>query len=405
LHLTPAEEKISKGENGEAARLAMELVTRLGDIYDADRLVPVASSHTLAHLSSLKQSGIDLFERFASLGGKFSVYTTVDPASVEFGRSDEFGFPRAYVEKQMKLRTAYLAMGGIPSWTCTPYLSCSFPRCGECLAWAESSAVCYANSVIGARTNKIPAGLDVSSAILGLTPNFGLLLPENRFGQVLFEIEKRNLDNLDYSSIGYLLGKITGNRIPVIEGLPRNVSQDQLKTLGAAANASGSVPLFHAVGITPEAMTLERAFGNETPHEIVTLTERELTQAESELNSSVEEPDLIAIGVPHCSLMEIQEIAQLLSGRKVRENIRFWIFTSKYVGKLASEMGLLHRIENAGARLLTTTCGDNLPVGILGIKTILTTSAKMVNALEGEHKVGMRYGSLGECIRIGTVRR
>jgi hypothetical protein len=405
MYLTPAQDKILKGESGEAMRLAMELVTRLGDVYEADKLVPIASSHTLAHFSSLHQAGIDLLEKFASLGGRFSVYTTVDPASVEFGRWNELGFPKAYVKKQMRLRRAYLAMGGIPSWTCTPYQSCNIPRCGQCLAWAESSAVCYVNSVIGAKTNKIPGGLDVSCAILGMTPNFGLLLPENRIGQVLFKIDKMELSDLDYSSIGYMIGKMTGDKIPAIEGLPLDAGEDQLKVLGAAANATGSVPLYHAVGITPEAPTLKQACGGEKPGEVITLTRLELTQAESELNTSDEEPDLIAIGIPHCSLKEIQETVRLLSGRRIKENIRFWIFTSKYVDKLASEMRLKRIIEDTGAKLLTTACGDNLPVSILGIRSIMTTSAKMVHALEGEYNIGARYASLEECIRIGTVSK
>jgi predicted aconitase len=207
MHLDSGQEKMLRGEAGEAKQLAMEILANVGDAMAADSLVPIKSGHVLAHYSSLHEAGIEMLERFAKAGGKFAVPTTVDPASIDLENWRSFGIPEDYAEKQFRLCRAYAKLGGIPCWTCVQYQVCNFPKAGETVAWAESSSVVFANSIIGCRTNKITSGLDLACALTGLTPKFGMLLDENRRARSSFKVDVGGLNDLDYRSIGFFLGK------------------------------------------------------------------------------------------------------------------------------------------------------------------------------------------------------
>jgi predicted aconitase len=263
MHLNSSQEKMLRGEEGEAKQLAMEILTKVGDAMSADSLVPIKSGHVLAHYSSLHEAGIEMLERFAETGGRFAVPTTVDPASIDLENWKSFGIPRDYAEKQFRLCRAYAKMGGIPCWTCVQYQVCNFPRAGEVVAWAESSSVVFANSLIGCRTNKITSGLDLACAIVGLTPRFGMLLDENRRAEISFEIDATNLSDLDYRSIGFFIGKRAGAKVPYLSGLPSEVTSDELKHLSAAAAAAGPVTMIHLPGMTPGTKSEKDASGGQ----------------------------------------------------------------------------------------------------------------------------------------------
>jgi hypothetical protein len=375
----------------------MELLVNVGDAMAADTLVPIKSSHVLAHYSSLHDAGVEMLERFANAGGKFAVPTTVDPASIDLENWRSFGIPEDYAEKQFRLCRAYSKLGGIPCWTCVQYQVCNFPKNGETVAWAESSSVVFANSLIGCRTNKITSGLDLACALTGLTPRFGMLLDENRIAKISYTVSAGKLSDLDYRSIGFYLGKAAGARVPVLNGLPDNVTSDELKHLGAAAAASGPITMIHFPGITPGSITEKDASGGEGL-EHIELQKKELESIEDELNQTSERPDLVAFGVPHLSVSEMGDLAKRLKGRKMTQGIKMYVYTSTQAYDMASKTGIKDEIESSGARLTHTTDAEISPLKRLGFDVVMTNSAKLAEIVASEGEVKIRYAPTDEII-------
>src|SRR5437870_5337751 len=298
MYLSPEQERTLSGERGAAKELAMTIVTKVGEAISADSLVPIKSAHVLAHYSSLHEAGIEVLEKFSSSGGRFAVPTTVDPASMDLENWKSFGIPEEYAEKQFRLCAAFTKLGGIPCWTCAQYQVCNFPKAGETVAWAESNSVVFANSLVGCRTNKITSGLDIACAIMGVTPRFGMLLDENRVAQVAFRSAIDRPSDLDYRSLGYYIGRHSGSRVPGLDGLPKNVSSDELKHLGAAAAAGGPVTMIHYVGITPGSESLKSASGGERV-ETFDVGRRELDEVEAGGCDSAGGDELTKVGLFH----------------------------------------------------------------------------------------------------------
>jgi predicted aconitase len=396
LHLDRAQERLASGDKGEAAQLAMQILTKVGDAVGADSLVPIKSAHVLAHYSSLHEAGIEVLERFARGGGKFAVPTTVDPASIDLENWRSFGIPEEYARKQFRLCEAYARLGGIPCWTCVQYQVCNFPKAEENVAWAESSSVVYANSVIGCRTNKITAGMDIACALTGLTPRFGMLLDENRAAGVRFRVTLDSFSDLDYRSLGYLLGKSAGARVPLVEGLPPSVGSDELKHLGASAAAAGPTTMIHFPGITPPSGI--PGSGNDAPRETIEVTRRELAEVEQELNQTDEVPDLVALGVPHLSANELGTLAKKMEGRKLREGVKMYVYTSSMAYDIATRSGIRSELEAAGARLSHTTDAEISPLKMLGFNVVMTNSAKLAEIVSSEGEVKMRYASVSDIL-------
>jgi predicted aconitase len=390
MHLSGPQERAIKGANGEAFQLAMEILVKVGEAFGAGSLVPITSAHVLAHYSSLHDAGTQLLEKFADSGGRFHVPTTVDPASIDLQNWRDFGIPESYARRQFRLCRAYEKLGGIPCWTCTQYQSCNIPRPGETLAWAESSSVVFANSLLSCRTNRMTVGLDVACAITGLTPRFGMLLDEKRTAEVGYELGFKTLTDLDYRSVGYFIGKSAGARVPAITGLPKEVTADQLKHLGAGAAAAGPISMIHYVGLTPGSKTMRNAAG---PNNVETreITRTDLENIEAELNQTDEKPDLVCLGVPHLSIQELQEISILVSRKKLRRDVQMWLYTSLETYTLAEFSGIKTAIERTGARLTHSTDAEISPLGRLGFRTVMTNSSKLAEILPAEGEVKIRY--------------
>jgi predicted aconitase len=392
LHLDTAQEKLLGGEGGEAKQLAMEIVAKVGDAVGADSLVPIKSAHVLAHYSSLHDAGVDVLERFAGSGGRFAVPTSVDPASIDLQNWKSFGIPEEYARKQFRLCDAYAKLGGMRCWTCVQYQVCNFPKQGETVAWAESSAVVFANSVLGCRSNKITSGMDVACAILGLTPRFGMLNDENRRAGVSFKIGVKLSSDLDYRSLGFFVGRSSGSRVPVLEGLPAGVSSDQLKHLGAGAAAAGPVTMIHLPGITPGSKTASGATGGAKVEEIE-VTRSDLADVESDLNQTTESPDLVAFGVPHLSVNELGGLAKMLEGRKLKSGVKMYAYTSSQAFDMAERTGILQSIEASGARVSHSTDAEISPLRRLGFEVVMTNSAKLAEIVSSEGEIRIRYAS------------
>jgi predicted aconitase len=398
LFLETKQEKFLAGEYGEAKQLAMEILVKVGDAMNADSLVPISSSHVLAHYSSLHEAGIEMLEKFARSGGKFSVRTTVDPASIDLKNWRKFGIKSEYARKQMRLTRAYLALGGIPCWTCAHYQVCNFPKRGQNIAWAESNAVVYANSLIGCRTNKITSGLDIACAITGLTPKYGLLLEENRIATINFSLNLKNISDLDVRSIGFYIGRHCKSKLPALSGLPKSTNLDDLKHLGAAAATGGPITMVHYIGFTPGSKTL----GDSTKGEKVETIEvgrNELDQVEEELNETRETPDLAALGVPHLSLQELEGLAINLEQKKLKNGVSMIVYTSKQVYDKATRFGIRKKIESCGAKLSHSTDGEISPLKEMGFRVVVTNSAKLAETLLTEGEIKTRYIRLSEIIK------
>jgi len=397
LHLDSDQEKVLGGEDGEAKQFAMEIATKVGDAVGADSLVPIKSAHVLAHYSSLHDAGIDVLERFANTGGKFSVPTSVDPASIDLQNWRSFGIPEEFARQQFRLCDAYAKLGGMNCWSCVQYQVCNFPKRGETVAWAESSAVVFANSVLGVRSNKITAGLDVACAVLGLTPKFGMLEDENRVAKIAFRLGIPAMNDLDYRSVGFLIGRSSGTRIPALLDLPASITSDQIKHLGAGAAAAGPITMIHFPGITPGIGSLSDASSGERVEE-VEITRAGLDEIEADLNQTSEIPDLVAFGVPHLSVNELGELARMLEGRRLASGVRMYAYTSSQAYDMAKRTGILSTIEQSGARITQSTDAEISPLKLMGIDTVMTNSAKLAEIVSSEGDIKVRYSPQREII-------
>ncbi|MEM1524499.1 MAG: aconitase X catalytic domain-containing protein, partial [Nitrososphaerales archaeon] len=251
MYLTPKEEKILAGEEGEVKQKALEILVAIGEIYNADRLIPI-SSVQIAGVSykTIGDAGIEWIESLTST--KFSVPTTINPTGMDLELWESMGVTKEFAEKQMRIINAFLKLGAIITCSCTPYLIGNLPKFGEHIAWAESSAVCYANSVLGARTNREGGPSAIASAIIGLTGNFGYHLNEMRNPTLKVKVEVELNEESDFGALGYYIGKRVGNGVPYFVGI-KSASNDELKSLSAALAASGGVALYHIKDITPES--------------------------------------------------------------------------------------------------------------------------------------------------------
>jgi hypothetical protein len=386
------------GRRGEALRLAMTIVVELGRLYGAQRLIRISQAHIDGCLySAVGEAGAEFAAKLAGLGARVAVPTTLNITARDILNWQEFRIPSEHAENSRRVEDAYLKMGCIPTWTCTPYQHGIVPRCGDQIAWAESNAICYANSVLGARTNRYGDLIDICCAITGRAPEFGLHLEENRAGEVLvrFDVPERAFDDDSlYSAAGYLVGEVAGSRIPVVAGFPGHATPDNLKAFSAAAASSGAVGLFHIVGVTPEAPTMEAAFAGRTHREETLVGPQDLLAAAEKLDAcpacggSIDlytpgSVDLVITGCPHASYMEVERVAGLLRGRHVKDGMEFWILTNRMVAGLAARSGLDTFLRDAGVRLCCDTCTLQFPLEAWHVGSIVTNSGKMAHYAPG----------------------
>ncbi|ACS33622.1 Aconitase X, putative, Fe-S cluster subunit (AcnX) [Thermococcus gammatolerans EJ3] len=342
MYLTKEEELVLAGEYGYALQKAMEILVALGEIYGADRLIPIKSAQ-IAGVSykNLGEAGVEFLRDFLEAGAKVSVYTTLNPAGI----GDE-----EFMEKQREVLEIYRKMGVEVTSTCTPYYGANLPKFGDHLAWSESSAVSFANSILGARTNREGGPSSLASAIIGKTPNYGLHLDENRKATVLVKVEARLKTFVDYSTLGYHLGRVLGNDVPYITNL-KPESVDYLKELGASMAATGSIALYHVEGETPEYRT---AVVDKV--EEIAVEDADLRAVREEFSDDWSEIDMILIGCPHASLREIKEVAELLTMRGKPLKIPLFITASRAVKALADSLGYTEIIERYNGRIIADSC-------------------------------------------------
>ncbi len=391
MHLNSEQEGMLKGEQGEVVERLFRLLVRLGEIYGADKMIPVGSVQVAGvSYKSIGDPGLEFLEDFAGKGAKVRVLTYLNPAGMDLESWRELGFPEDFAAKQIRIMEAFRRMGIVVTATCTPYLAGNLPRFGEHIAWSESSAVSFANSVVGARTNREGGPSALASAICGVTPNYGLHLDENRRPDVLIRVDADLKYNSDYGALGYYVGKAVKNKIPYFVGL-KEANTDQLKALGAAMAASGAVALYHAEGLTPEAGLMEQE-GLET----MDVTARELKETYETLNTA-DLPDIVILGCPHASLREISDIAEKVEGKRL--NRPLWVCTSRMMKEAADLMGYTKSIEAAGGRVVADTCMVVSPIEEMGYKTTGVDSGKAANYLPGFCKQSVVFQDPDDLIR------
>ncbi|WP_297523655.1 aconitase X [Thermococcus sp.] len=342
MYLTREEELALAGEYGYALQKAMEILVALGDIYGADRLIPIKSAQVAGvSYKNIGDAGVEFLRDFVEAGAKVSVYTTLNPAGI----GDE-----AFMEKQREVLELYREMGIEVTSTCTPYYGANLPKFGDHIAWSESSAVIFANSIIGARTNREGGPSSLAAAIAGRTPNYGLHLEENRKATVLVEVEAEVKSFVDYASLGYHLGKSLGNDVPYFKNL-RPERAEFLKEMGAAMAATGSVALYHVEGETPE---YRGAIGDNL--EEITVEDSDLKAVREAFSDDWSEMDMILIGCPHASLPEVKEVAELLSMRGRPLRVPLFITASRAVKALSDALGYTDVIERYNGKIVPDSC-------------------------------------------------
>ncbi len=409
LHLTEQERAMLAGERGPAVQMALRILTTMAEVYAAERLLEIESAHIDGCLYH-GEAGLDFALRLLEGGASVVVPTTLNVGALDLLHPEYFRGTRQFAENARKLMDAYQQMGCQPIWTCAPYQTAQRPRFGAQIAWAESNAIVFANSVLGARTNRYGDFIDICAAITGRAPASGLHLTENRRGELLFRLvdvpETLLREDVLYPVLGYLIGKASGNRIPVIEGLPPGASEDQLKALGAAAASSGAVALFHAVGVTPEASTLEAAFQGREPRQVIEVRLPDLRQTLAELSTAPDrEIDVVALGSPHFSLAEFEALLPLIEAHPPGPRVEFIVCTNRLVYAALQARGMLEKLKRAGVQIVVDTCVVVTPIVRARHGVLMTNSGKFAHYSPGNIGLQVVFGSLLECVRSAALGR
>ncbi len=382
MYLTKEEERMLEGEYGYAVQKSMEILVALGKIYKAERMIEIKSAQISGvSYKNLGEEGLEFLEDLAR-DGRVRILTTLNPCGMDLEGWRELGISEDFARNQLRVIDAYLRLGVKPTLTCTPYLAGNKPGFGDHIAWSESSAVIYANSVLGARTNREGGPSALAAAIAGRTPLYGLHLEENRFPTV--EVHAPRIEGVfEASALGYLVGRLIGSGIPFFKGVGQ-LSPDELKALGAGLAASGGIALYHVEGVTPEALRMREKRSMER----IEVDERDLVREADELGGESMEPDLIFIGCPHASLEELTSFYTLLNGRRVRRET--WILASRAVRDEAEKLGLASRLSRLGVRIVCDTCPIVAPIRELGIRSVATNSFKAAYYCRNLNRLAVR---------------
>ena len=413
VDLSASEQAMLAGEAGSGTAMAMRLVVGLADAMGATELLPI----TRAHIDSCLyhgRSGIDFVQRLVDGGGRVVIPTTLNVSSLDLLHPELYRGDRETATAARELMDGYVALGCEPTWTCAPYQHEQHrPEMGEHVAWAESNAIVFANSVLGARTHRYGDFIDIAAAITGRVPDAGLHRSERRRATMVVDVSAlpdRLLDeDVTYPCLGHELGRRCGSGIPAIVGLPATTGEDRLKALGAAAASSGAVAMFHAVGLTPEAATLDAALGGAPVDDAIRITVADLRAARDALTSAAAgSGDVIrtvSLGTPHYSVNEIGRLHRALAGRPVHADVDCYVNTSRGVLQECMLRGWVETLERAGLQFVTDTCTYITPIVRDTSGTAMTDSAKWAYYAPANIGVQVVFGTLGECVESAVTGR
>lgn len=401
LVLSDEETAMLDGRRGAGTAMAMRMVVALAGVLDADRLIPVSNAHIDSCLYH-GRAGLDFAQKLAELGAKVAVPTTLNVSSLDLMHPGLVRLPPEEAGPARALMDAYRALGTRPTWTCAPYQTTQRPALGENIAWAESNAIVFANSVLGARTERYGDFIDVCAAITGRVPHAGLHLTARRVPTLELDCADLSAGLLGHeagwAALGGVAGRLAGARIPLLTGIePALVDEDKLKAFGATAASSGGLALFHVAGFTPEALTA----GWEQAPERLSVTAAMVRAVRDELSTAAATSplDAVALGTPHFSLTEFGKLAELLAGKPAFDPAcTVWISTSREVLGLAGEAGLVQVAEERGARLVVDTCTYVTPILAPEERSVMTPSGKWAWYAPMNLGVEVVFGTLAECV-------
>lgn len=410
MYLTPEESAMLKGQRGEAAAMAMRILVDMARIQGAEKLISIASAHIDGCLYH-GASGAAFAEQLVARGARVAVHSSLNVGALDLQHPDRIRLGDRERDLALCQMNAYVAMGCTPTWTCAPYQAGHRPKTGQDVAWAESNAIVFANSVLGARTNRYGDFMDICCAITGRAPFVGLHRPENRFANLHVDTaavpDGLKKEDAFYAVLGSWLGRIAGDRVAVFSGLPADVTEDQLKSLGASAASSGGVALFHIEGVTPEAPTLGAAINHQPDCETIALTHEAIVSERDRLSTAAgSQLDVVAVGSPHFSFEEFVQLLQLLDGRPCV--IPLLACTGRHVISRLEEQGQLETLRNLGVEIIVDTCVVVTPILERASGVLMTNSGKFAHyspSLTGHEVV---FGSLADCANsavAGAVSR
>jgi hypothetical protein len=409
LTLTQRDRDLLDGVHGEAARFAMSIVVRMAGVYGAGELMDISQAHIDSTIY-LGDATLEFAERLAAMGARVAVPTSLNVSGVDECGWKDWAVSPDWAAKAARQMLAYERMGAVPTWTCAPYQTAMRPVFGQQIAWGESNAIAFANSVIGARTERYPDLLDICCAITGRVPAVGLHLAAERAGQLLIRLSgvppALQQDDQFFAVFGHLVGKLAADRIPVVDGIVVSPPEDQLKAFAAAAASSGRVALFHLVGITPEAPTLDAAFQGRAPEQTIEVGLIEVCEARRELTTADgRDLDMVILGSPHFSLAEFRSLAPLVEGRRAHPRVKFLVTSSRLMKEDAEKAGVLAPIVAFGAQITLDTCILASPMLPPEIRTLMTNSAKYAYYAPSLLNTRVTFGSLSDCVRSAIEGR
>jgi len=387
LQINSEEKDMLNGKFGKAIKKSMEIITTLGEIYGAKRLVKVSSVQVAGvSYENLGEAGLEFLDEMAA-DGRVRVLTTLNPAGMDLENWKYLGIDSEFAKNQIRVIEAFEKMGIISTCTCTPYFIGNIPRFGEHIAWSESSAVCYANSILGARTNREGGPSALAAALTGKTAEYGLHLDKHRIPELTVVVETKISKTYEFGALGKSIGDEVGGKIVYIKGID-DASIEELKSFCASIATYGGTPMFYMEGISPESKIIK------IPKEKIKITKENIEKSINELNDE-SEVDFISIGCPHCSIKEIAKIADLLKGKKVNKEL--WITVARPIKEIADRMGYSKIIKSSGAKLACDTCCVVAPIKGR-FKTLCTDSAKGCYYARGKNKFNTRLNSIEKCI-------
>jgi predicted aconitase len=411
IRISEEEEAILRGERGSYLARCMRWLVDWGEAMGAKRLIPVRNTHTILAVPNRMARGASpkTMDRYVANLREACSYRvhpgctcTLNTAFVTLGELDLPENDIEQVRMQKELAIAASEAGFLPTFTCTPYLVGNVPLKGEPCAWTESSAIVYANSILGARTARHGAESAIAASLLGVVPEFGVMMDENRRGTLRIEVTADLRNPTDWGALGYFAGKEVGLGIPVFNGVPRP-SQEDAKQLCASLASSGGVAMCHIVGATPEADTLEEAFQGKVPGNYTLFDGESLQKTYRSLrNPSGDEVDCVILGCPHASLREVSQVAALLDGQQVAEGVRLWINMARGTKGNADAMGYTGKIEKAGGMILCDTCPMNI---VIPAKRIVTHAFKQAHYARGMLGGEVIVAGMESCIRTALSGR
>ena len=418
MFLTREEEGMFNGKYGPGIKRSMELLVKLGEAFDAERPVPAQSAHIHCAMS------LDLLSELTEGATQCRVITTTHPNAypnvLDPIGCKRIGLPENYDIYEFihgrpwsQIEDIFKRLGYLLTYTCVPFLVGNLPKMGDVISWGGTSGAVTATSIFSACGSRDSVPANVATSVTGRAPYIGMAIKENRYAQVLVELDGLDVasfTNADYGALGYYIGGKIGSKNVVINGLPKTLTLEQFRYLASPMPVSGTTNICHVVGVTPEARTLDEALAGGKPEEIITVGRDQIKEAVSKLTTAhSDKVDLVKLGCPHCSIIELRNIASLLTGKRVQPNVRLLVATAKQIYVLAEAMGYVDIIKQAGGVFTNTCIGSQDPFNFigpkLGVETVATNSARSAHysARTSGGKIRLLYGSMKQCIDSATT--